>query len=294
MSGSHGASAKAGTQVLEAALQQTHEQEPARLLQLLHQHCIGTGRRRRRGPGQRRTGELSYAGIGNTRICLRGHEPRAASPATGCLGSVSHPFAAAPATRRGDVVMLIRTVSANPQPARRCAGSGSPSPPSWHMPGDRPQWPQHRRCQLHRAARAGRKGGLDAATDRRNPAVRPGGGTHRPAQGDPGTHLPRRKSHLRGTAGGRHLRAGTPARWRTQSRCNCSCGWSPAQELWLSLSADAPSPRAGRPPFMWHPIGRARGQRHRPGLPPAPWPDELLLQQMQQQFANRPGTSCLR
>ena len=37
-------------------------------------------------------GELSYAGIGNTRICLRGHEPwRGASPATGCLGTFPHP-----------------------------------------------------------------------------------------------------------------------------------------------------------------------------------------------------------
>ncbi len=39
----HGTSANKLVQVLEAALQQTREQEPARLLQLLHQHCIGTG-----------------------------------------------------------------------------------------------------------------------------------------------------------------------------------------------------------------------------------------------------------
>nr|WP_279463910.1 SpoIIE family protein phosphatase [Aeromonas dhakensis] len=83
----HGASANQLVQILEATLQQTREQEPARLLQLLHQRCIGT-----RGAaagvalvnGER--GELSYAGIGNTRICLRGHDPWRGISRDGVLG----------------------------------------------------------------------------------------------------------------------------------------------------------------------------------------------------------------
>ncbi|MDX7781759.1 ATP-binding SpoIIE family protein phosphatase [Aeromonas caviae] len=104
----HGASANKLVQVLEAALQQTHEQEPARLLQLLHQHCIGT-----RGAaagvalvnGER--GELSYAGIGNTRICLRGHEPWRGISRDGVLGErFPTPLLQRQQLVAGDVVML--------------------------------------------------------------------------------------------------------------------------------------------------------------------------------------------
>lgn len=104
----HGASANQLVQILEATLQQTREQEPARLLQLLHQGCIGT-----RGAaagvalvnGER--AELSYAGIGNTRICLRGHAPWRGISRDGVLGErFPTPLLQRQPLVAGDVVML--------------------------------------------------------------------------------------------------------------------------------------------------------------------------------------------
>ncbi|MFV0889154.1 SpoIIE family protein phosphatase [Metapseudomonas otitidis] len=104
----HGASAHQLAQTLEAVLQQTPEQEPARLLQVLHQHCLGT-----RGAaagvalvnGER--GELSYAGIGNTRICLRGREPWRGVSRDGVLGErFPTPLLQRRAIVPGDVLML--------------------------------------------------------------------------------------------------------------------------------------------------------------------------------------------
>ncbi|OEC61827.1 SpoIIE family protein phosphatase [Pseudomonas sp. ENNP23] len=104
----HGTSAHQLAQALEAVLQQTLEQEPARLLQVLHQHCIGT-----RGAaagvalvnGER--GELSYAGIGNTRICLRGREAWRGVSRDGVLGErFPTPLLQHQPLAPGDVVML--------------------------------------------------------------------------------------------------------------------------------------------------------------------------------------------
>lgn len=104
----HGASAHQLARALEAVLQQTPEQEPTRLLQLLHQHCIGT-----RGAaagvalvnGER--GELSYAGIGNTRICLRGREAWRGVSRDGVLGErYPTPLLQRQPIDSGDVVML--------------------------------------------------------------------------------------------------------------------------------------------------------------------------------------------
>ncbi|BBP85322.1 histidine kinase [Pseudomonas sp. Pc102] len=104
----HGASAHQLAHALEAVLQQTPEQEPTRLLQLLHQHCIGT-----RGAaagvalvnGER--GELSYAGIGNTRICLRGREAWRGVSRDGVLGErYPTPLLQRQPIDSGDVVML--------------------------------------------------------------------------------------------------------------------------------------------------------------------------------------------
>ncbi|MCX7133829.1 ATP-binding SpoIIE family protein phosphatase [Aeromonas sp.] len=104
----HGASANKLVQTLEEALHNSQEQEPTRLLQLLHQHCIGT-----RGAaagvalinGER--GELSYAGIGNTRICLRGHEPWRGISRDGVLGErFPTPLLQRQPIVPGDVVML--------------------------------------------------------------------------------------------------------------------------------------------------------------------------------------------
>ena len=241
----HGASANKLVQVLEAALQQTHEQEPARLLQLLHQHCIGT-----RGAaasvalvnGER--GELSYAGIGNTRICLRGHEPWRGISRDGVLGERFPLPAAAPATRRGDVVMLYSDGISESLNLRDGALdlAAEPAQLARQVIAHSGRSTDDASCIVLRCA--GRKGGLDAATDRGNPAVRPGGGTHRPAQGDPGTHLPRRNSTFVAPLAGATSELVRQLVASYRSRCNCSCGWSLAHRSCGSRSRLTPHPQS--------------------------------------------------
>jgi len=104
----HGSSANKLALTLEEALQNTPEQEPAPLLQLLHQHCIGT-----RGAAagialvNSERGELSYAGIGNTRICLRGHDLWRGISRDGVLGErFPTPLLQRQPMEPGDVLML--------------------------------------------------------------------------------------------------------------------------------------------------------------------------------------------
>ncbi len=104
----HGTSANKLALTLEEALQNTPEQEPTPLLQLLHQHCIGT-----RGAAagialvNSERGELSYAGIGNTRICLRGHDLWRGISRDGVLGErFPTPLLQRQPMEPGDVLML--------------------------------------------------------------------------------------------------------------------------------------------------------------------------------------------
>lgn len=104
----HGPSAHALAKILAEVLEQSQEQEPVRLLQLLHQHSIGT-----RGAAagvaliNTQRGQLSYAGIGNTRISVRGHEPWRGISRDGVLGErFPTPLLQYQRLNPGDVVML--------------------------------------------------------------------------------------------------------------------------------------------------------------------------------------------
>lgn len=129
----HGTSANKLALTLEEALQNTPEQEPAPLLQLLHQHCIGT-----RGAAAGialvncERGELSYAGIGNTRICLRGHDLWRGISRDGVLGErFPTPLLQRQPMEPGDVLMLYSDGISESLNLRDGALDLGANPPSW-------------------------------------------------------------------------------------------------------------------------------------------------------------------